>query len=154
MLYTRRVNAIRYRMKLASWVGVVTRLRAERSRDRDSNPSEININLCPQQPSDRICVLCTGGVNSLRSRPALSAVQAGTAESSRLQKQRSTQSRAHSRSTIKCNLNVTITNKVLPEDDPAVSKHKSVLRLMIKLSLCVCWWLVFLYNTVHGHGTQ
>jgi hypothetical protein len=45
------------------------------------------------------CVLCTGGVNSLRSRPA------------RLQKQRSTQSTAHSHSTIKCNLSVTITKK-------------------------------------------
>jgi hypothetical protein len=40
------------------------------------------------------------------------AVQAGTAEVSRLQKQRSTQSTAHSRSTIKCNLSVTITKKL------------------------------------------
>jgi hypothetical protein len=48
-----------------------------------------------------------------------------TAESSRLQKQRSTQSTAHSHSTIKCNLSVTIT-KVLPEDDPAGSKHVGV----------------------------
>jgi hypothetical protein len=38
-------------------------------------------------------------------------LQAGTAESSRLQKQRSTQSTAHSHSTIKCNLSVTITKK-------------------------------------------
>jgi hypothetical protein len=52
-------------------------------------------------------------------------VQAGTAESSRLQKQRSTQSTAHSHSTIKCNLNVMIT-KVLPEDDPVGSKHVGV----------------------------
>jgi hypothetical protein len=37
------------------------------------------------------------------------AVQAGPAESSRLQKQRSTQSTAHSHSTTKCNLSVTIT---------------------------------------------
>jgi hypothetical protein len=45
------------------------------------------------------------------SRLALhcSAVQAGTAETSRLQKQRSTQSTAHSRSTVKCNLSVTTT---------------------------------------------
>jgi hypothetical protein len=27
-------------------------------------------------------------------------------------------------------------------------------RLMIKLSLCVGWWLVFMYNIVHGHGTR
>jgi hypothetical protein len=38
-------------------------------------------------------------------------LQAGTAESSRFQKQRSTQSTAHSHSTIKCNLSVTATKK-------------------------------------------
>jgi hypothetical protein len=38
-------------------------------------------------------------------------LQAGTAEGSRLQKQRSTQLTAHSHSTIKCNLSVTITKK-------------------------------------------
>jgi hypothetical protein len=53
-------------------------------------------------------------------------LQAGTTESSRLQKQRSTQSTAHSHSTIKCNLSVTITKKILPEDDPAGSKHVGV----------------------------
>jgi hypothetical protein len=52
-------------------------------------------------------------------RPCL---QAGTAESSHLQKQRSTQSTAHYHSTIKCNLSVT-TTKRSPEDDPAGSKH-------------------------------
>jgi phenylacetate-coenzyme A ligase PaaK-like adenylate-forming protein len=41
----------------------------------------------------------------------LSAVRAWTADSSCLQKQRSTQSTAHSHSTIKCNLSVTITKK-------------------------------------------
>jgi hypothetical protein len=35
-----------------------------------------------------------------------------------------------------------------------VETCRSVLQLMIKLSLCICWWLVFLYNTVHGHGTH
>jgi hypothetical protein len=40
-------------------------------------------------------------------------------------KQRSTQSTAHSHSTIKCNLSVTI-KKVLPEDEPAGSKHVGV----------------------------
>jgi hypothetical protein len=39
------------------------------------------------------------------------SVQEGTAESSRLQKQRSTQPTAHSHSTIKCNLSVTVTIK-------------------------------------------
>jgi hypothetical protein len=52
-------------------------------------------------------------------------VQAGTAQSSSLQKQRSTQSTAHSHSTIKCNLSVT-TKKVIPEDDPGGSKHVGV----------------------------
>jgi hypothetical protein len=42
---------------------------------------------------------------------ARTAVEAGTAENSRLQKQRSTQSTAHSHSTIKCNLSVRITKK-------------------------------------------
>jgi hypothetical protein len=46
-------------------------------------------------------------------------------ESSRLQKQRSTQSTAHSHSTIKCNLSVTITKSFL-EDDPVASKHVGV----------------------------
>jgi hypothetical protein len=55
------------------------------------------------------CVLCTGGVIS--AVPACTAVQAGTAESSRLQKQRSTQSTAHYHSAVKCNLSVTITKK-------------------------------------------
>jgi hypothetical protein len=46
------------------------------------------------------CVLCTGGVNSPRARLA------GTAWSSRLQNQRSTQSTAHSHPTVMCNLSV------------------------------------------------
>jgi hypothetical protein len=48
-----------------------------------------------------------------------------TAESSRLQKQRSTQSTAHSHLAMKCNLSVTIT-KILPEDDPAESRDVGV----------------------------
>jgi hypothetical protein len=93
------------------------------------------------------CVLCTGGVNCLRSRPALhcSAMQAGTTEGSRLQKQRSTQSTAHSHSTIKCNLSVTITKSAPWRWPTRVETCRSVLRLMIKFSLCICWWLVFLY---------
>jgi hypothetical protein len=61
-------------------------------------------------------------------RRELSAVPACTcnAESSRLQKQRSTQSTAHSNSTIKCNLSVKITKQFLPEDGPAGSKHVGV----------------------------
>jgi hypothetical protein len=74
-------------------------------------------------------------------------LQTGTAESSRLRKQRSTQSTAHSHSTIKCNLSVTIT-KSSPRRWPSrVETCRSVLRLVIKLSLCICWWLVFLYTT-------
>jgi hypothetical protein len=82
------------------------------------------------------------------------AVQAGTAESSRLQKQCSTQSTAHSHSTIKCNLSVTITKRSPWWWPSRVETCRSVLRLMIKLSLCICWWLVFLYNIVHGYGTH
>jgi hypothetical protein len=48
------------------------------------------------------CCLYTGGVNCLAVR---------TAEISRLQKQRSTQSTAHSHSTVKCNLSVRATKK-------------------------------------------
>jgi hypothetical protein len=66
----------------------------------------------------------------------------------------STQSTAHSHSNIKCNLRVTVT-KISPWRWPnRVETCKSVLRLMIKLSLSICWWLVFLYNIVHGHGTH
>jgi hypothetical protein len=59
------------------------------------------------------------------------AVQAWTAESSRLQKQGSTQSTAHSHSTIKSNLSVNGNKEVLPEDDPTGSKHVGV---------CYGWW--------------
>jgi hypothetical protein len=82
------------------------------------------------------------------------AVQAGTTENSRLQKQRSTQSTAHSHSTIKCNLSVTIIKSSPWRWPSRVETCRSVLQLMIKLSLCICWLLVFLYNTVHGHGTH
>jgi hypothetical protein len=59
-------------------------------------------------------------------------------------KQRSTQSTAHSRSTIKCNLSVTITKSSPWRWPGRVETCRSVLQLMIKLSLCICWWLVFL----------
>jgi hypothetical protein len=60
-------------------------------------------------------------------------LQAGTAESSRLQKQRGTQSTAHSHSTIKCNLSVTIT-KGSPWRWPSrVETCRNVLQLMIEL---------------------
>jgi hypothetical protein len=66
----------------------------------------------------------------------------------------STQPTAHSHSTIKCNLSVTAT-KCSPWRWPSrVETCRTVLQLMIKLSLCICWWLVFLYNIVHGHGTH
>jgi hypothetical protein len=65
----------------------------------------------------------------------------------------STQSTAHSHSIIKCNLSVTITKKCSPWRWPSrVETCRSVLRLMIKLSLCICWWLVFLrYITFITH---
>jgi hypothetical protein len=89
------------------------------------------------------CVLCTGGVNSPLSRLALPAVKAGTAESSRFQKQRSTQSTAHSHSIIKCNFSVTTTKSYPWRWSRRVETCRCVLQLMIKLSLCICWWLVF-----------
>jgi hypothetical protein len=84
----------------------------------------------------------------------LFALQTGTTESSRLQKQRSPQSTAHSHSTIKCKLSVTITRSSPWRWPSRIETCRSMLRLMIKLSLCICWWLVFLCNTVHGHGTH
>jgi hypothetical protein len=90
------------------------------------------------------CVLCTGGVNSVRSRTALQC-RPGPQRIQRLQKQHSTQSTAHSHSTVNCNLSVR-TTKFLPEDDPAGSKHVGVCYNRWKNSLCICWWLVFLNN--------
>jgi hypothetical protein len=60
-----------------------------------------------------------GGVNSLRSGPAEFTPPV-----------HSTQSTAHSHSTVKCNFSV-ITTENLPEDDPAGSKHVGV---------CYDWW--------------
>jgi hypothetical protein len=80
------------------------------------------------------CWLCTGGV--------------GTADSSRLQKQRSTQSTAHYHSTVKCNLSVTITKSPPWRWPSGVETCRSVLRLTMKLSLRICWWLEFLYHAV------
>jgi hypothetical protein len=68
-------------------------------------------------------------------------------QSSRLQKQRSTQSTAHSHSAIKCNLSVTTTESSPWRWPGRVETCRSVLQLMIKLSLCVCWWLVFFVST-------
>jgi hypothetical protein len=52
-------------------------------------------------------------------------------------------SRDHS--IVKCNLSVT-TKESSPWRWPSrVETCRSVLRLMIKLSLCICWWLVILY---------
>jgi hypothetical protein len=95
--------------------------------------------------------VCTGGVNSLRSRPA--GLQAGTAEGSCLQKQRSIQSTARSHSIIKCNLSVTITKSSPWRWPSRIETCRSVLRLMSKLTLCVCWWLVFLFSCIWQHKT-
>jgi hypothetical protein len=78
---------------------------------------------------DSLCSTQTLTTNKCTKRVLSSIVtvlQAGTADSSRLQKQRSTQSTAHSHSTIKCNLSVMVTKKALPEDGPAGSKHVGV----------------------------
>jgi hypothetical protein len=74
--------------------------------------------------------------------------------SSRLQKQRTTQSTAHSHSTVKCNLSITVTISSTWRWPIRVETCRSVLRLMVKLSLCICWRLVFLYDIVHGYGTH
>jgi hypothetical protein len=68
---------------------------------------------------------------------------ARTTESSRLQKQRSTQSTAHSHSTVKYNPSVTVTESSPWRWPSRVETCRSVLRLMIKLSLRIYWWLVF-----------
>jgi hypothetical protein len=65
-----------------------------------------------------------------------------------------TQSTAHSHSTVKCNLSVTVTKSSPLRWPSRVETCRSVLQLMIKMSLCICWWLVFLYDIVHGHGTH
>jgi hypothetical protein len=93
------------------------------------------------------CWLCTGGVNCLRSQPPA----AGTAESSRLQKQRSTPSRTHSHSTIKCNPSVTITKMFSLK---MTQQGRSVLRLMIKPSYCFWSWLLNLGGTCFGLRLQ
>jgi hypothetical protein len=72
------------------------------------------------------------------------AVQAGTAESSRLQKQRSTQSTAHSRWTIKCYLRVTTTESSPWRTPSRVETCRSeCVTIDEKNSLCICWWLMF-----------
>jgi hypothetical protein len=78
------------------------------------------------------CVLCTGGVDCPRSA----------------------QSTAHSHSTVKCNRSVTVTESSPWRWPSRVETCRNVLRLMIKLSLYICWWLVFLYDIAHGHGTH
>jgi hypothetical protein len=72
-------------------------------------------------------------LQALQCKPE--AVQVGTAESSRLQKQRSTQSTEHSHSTIKCNLSATITRSSTWRWPSRVETCRSVLQLMIN-SLC------------------
>jgi hypothetical protein len=64
----------------------------------------------------------------------------------------STQSTAHYHSTIKCNLSVTITKSSPWRWPKRVETCRSVLRLMIKLSLCICWWLVFSYFNIFFCG--
>jgi hypothetical protein len=63
--------------------------------------------------------------------------QAPTAESSRLQKQRSTQSTVHSHSTVMCNPSVTVRKSSPCRWPTRVETCRSVLRLMIN-SLCAC----------------
>jgi hypothetical protein len=63
----------------------------------------------------------------------------------------STQYTAHPHSTVKCNLSVTLTKSSPWRWPSRVETCRSVLQLMKKLSLCICWWLVFLYN-IHNVG--
>jgi hypothetical protein len=89
-----------------------------------------------------------GGVNSLWCRLA------GRDRRELAPPVHSTQATAHSHSIIKCNLSVTITKSSPWRWPSRVETCRSVLRLMIKLSLCISWWLVFSYNIVHGHETH
>jgi hypothetical protein len=79
-----------------------------------------------------------GGVNSPRS--------GRSAESSP-----STQSTAYSHSTAKCNRSVTVMESSPWRWPSRVETCRSVLQLMIKLSLCICWWLVFLNLVEYLH---
>jgi hypothetical protein len=76
--------------------------------------------------------LVFGGVYSLRSRLALHC-KPGPQRVHAL----STESRAHSHSTIKCNLSVTITKSSPWRWPSRVETCRSVLQSMIKLSLCI-----------------
>jgi hypothetical protein len=91
------------------------------------------------------CWLCT-----VYWKPELSVVPVCTVVQCKPGSQRvhasSTQSTAHSHSTIKCNLRVTITKSSPWRWPSRVETCRSVLQSMIKLSLCICWWLVFLFN--------
>jgi hypothetical protein len=60
----------------------------------------------------------------------------------------STPSTAHSHSTVKCNLSVTITKSSPWRWPSRVETCRSVLKLMIKFSLCICWWAVFLLGLI------
>jgi hypothetical protein len=95
------------------------------------------------------CWLCTAlfsEVWTLRSRPA------GRDRREFTPPVHSTQSTAHSHSTMKCNLSVTITKRSPCRWPSRVETCRSVLRLTIKLSLCICWWLVFLSKSPLFNG--
>jgi hypothetical protein len=89
---------------------------------------------CTLQLSENVLltVYCVvfGGVNSLRSRDHTEFTPPA----------HSTQSTAHSHSTVKCNPSVTVTESSPWRWPSRVETCRRVLRLMIKLSLCICWW--------------
>jgi hypothetical protein len=60
----------------------------------------------------------------------------------------------YSHSSVKCNPSVTVTRSSPWRWTSRVETCRSVLRLIIKLSLYICWWLVFSFDIVHGHGTH
>jgi hypothetical protein len=76
------------------------------------------------------CWLCTGGRDRREFTPPV----------------HSTQSTAHSHSAITYNLSITVTKSSPWRWPSRVETCGSVLQLTIKLSLCICWWLVFLYS--------
>jgi hypothetical protein len=82
-------------------------------------------------------------------------LQDRTAESSRLQKQRSTQSTAHSHSTVKCNPSVTVTESSPWRWPSRIETCRSVLRLMISSLCAFVGDSVFVYwQTLEGWRCQ
>jgi hypothetical protein len=90
---------------------------------------------------------CSMSVHYITQKHESPIIPTRTAESSRLQKQRSTQSTAHSHSNVKCNPSVTVTESSPWRWPSRVETCRSVLRLMIKLFVHLLVISVFVRRT-------